>query len=194
MSLRYAFAFIAAVLIVGTAQAQTSQAQASHPQTPQPEPRDAWLMQNYRFTGPPPPGDVRPYNPVTDIQDVQNTLLAILRKANFAGDGQAALAAAYQAAENAQLLASMTAPPKQLRTRGPEPVMPTFYLIALKDQSIHAASTYWMDGSILHYLTPQGAHEQVRLDLVDLNFTTELNRQLNREFRLPQPRDQIPNP
>jgi hypothetical protein len=51
------------------------------------------------------------------------------------------------------------------------------YLIALKDESIHAATSHWADRTMLHYITPQGAHEQVRMDLVDRAATRELNRQ-----------------
>src|SRR4051794_37010222 len=65
---------------------------------------DNWLMQNYRFTGPPAPGEIRPTDPViSELQEIQNTTMAILRKANFAGDYEAALAAAAQATANAQL-------------------------------------------------------------------------------------------
>lgn len=54
------------------------------------EPDDSWLMQNYRFTGPPAPCEIRPVSPVlAHLQEVQNTILSILRKADFAGDGGA---------------------------------------------------------------------------------------------------------
>ena len=34
---------------------------------------------------------------------------------------------------------------------------------------------------MLHYITPEGSHEQVRLDLVDRRVSTELNRRRNLE-------------
>lgn len=179
VSCRYAFAVLAFTSLTGISQAQSSE--------------PSWFTQNYHLAGPPPPGEATPANPANDIQIIQETLMNILRKTNFAGDYEAALYAAWQAAENAQLLGAVTAPPKQLQIRPPAPApgeaRPTsvIYLIAFKDQTIHPASTYWMDGNILHFITPQGAHEQVRLDLVDINFSVELNRQMNLEFRLPQP-------
>ncbi len=80
--------------------------------------RDAWLMQNYRFTGPPAAVETGPADPmIAALADIQNTTLAILRKANFAGDYEAALAAAAQAAANVQLMATLTGrvPPPAVR-------------------------------------------------------------------------------
>src|SRR5262245_44628769 len=69
---------------------------------------DTWMTQNYHFAGPPPPSEIRPTAPVvSELQEIQNTLLAILRKANFAGDYEAALAAAAQATANAQLRSTL---------------------------------------------------------------------------------------
>ena len=144
---------------------------------------DSWLTQNYHFAGPPEPGEIRPTVPITsELQEIQNTLLALLRKANFAGDYEAALAAAAQATANAQLrdtLAERHAPVDESRPKS------AVYLIALKDESFHAATSYWADRITLH-----GAHEQVRMDLVDRAVTSELNRQRKLEFR-PEPRGHI---
>ena len=150
----------------------------------QPSPlRDAWLMQNYRFTGPPPAGEIRPAEPPgAELQEIQNTVLAILRKSNFAGDFEAALAAAWQAATNVQLRTALAERPPAASTAP----TPAIYLVALKDQTIQAATSYWVAGPMLNYITLQGAHEQVRLDLVDRGFSSELNRQRNLEFRLPE--------
>jgi hypothetical protein len=177
MNVHYAFVLPVLMLTAGISRAQVS------------EPHDAWLTQNYRFTGPPAPGEIRPTAPViSELQEIQNTLLAILRKANFSGDYEAALAAAAQATANVQLrntLAEHKPSPQAQNTSGEEirPKRPV-YLIALKDESIHAASSYWADRTMLHYITLQGAHEQVRMDLVDRGVSTELNRQRNLEFHL----------
>src|ERR1019366_3007833 len=73
------------------------------------EPSDAWLMQNYRFAPPPAPGEIKPVSPViSQLQEIQNTTLNILHKAEFAGDYEAALAAAAQATANAQLLGAIS--------------------------------------------------------------------------------------
>jgi hypothetical protein len=58
-------------------------------------------------------------------------------------------------------------------------------LIALKDKTIDAATSYWVEGLVLNYITLQGAHVIVRLDLVDRSFSRELNRQRRLEFRVP---------
>ena len=152
------------------------------------KPRASWLMQNYRFTGPPPVSEL--VDPVVfELRQIQNTVLAILRKTDFAKDYEAALAAAAQAAANAQLIGSLTERQQSLTTEktsttAKEPTSP-IYLIALKDKTIDAATSYWVEGFVLNYITLQGAHVIVRLDLVDRSFSGELNRQRGLEFRVP---------
>src|SRR2546426_163828 len=87
------------------------------------EPRDAWLARNYRFTGPS-AGGTQTADPVSELEDIQRTVLAILRKANFAGDYEAALAASAQAAANVQLKATLAAHKQSAQTSpatAPEP-------------------------------------------------------------------------
>jgi VWFA-related protein len=154
------------------------------------KPRAPWLMQNYRFTGPPSASELRAIDPVVfELRQIQNTVLAILRKTDFAKDYEAALAAAAQATANAQLIGSLTERQHPLTTgttatTALEPT-PPIYLIALKDKTIDAATSYWVEGFVLNYITLQGAHVIVRLDLVDRNFSRELNRQRGQEFRVP---------
>ena len=161
------------------------------------EPSDAWLMQNYRFAAPPAPSEVQPVSPaVAQLQEIQNTTLSILRKADFAGDFEAALAAAAQATATAQLIGAVTGqlrPPQppppppgmqQQTPREPEPPKPAALapgslgatLVAFQDRTIQPAAKLWTDGPMLHYLTPQGAHGQVRLDFVDWKRSAALNR------------------
>ncbi|MFN0167089.1 MAG: hypothetical protein ACKV22_11730 [Bryobacteraceae bacterium] len=59
------------------------------------------------------------------------------------------------------------------------------FLIALKDQTIYAAFTFWLEGETLHYVTPRGAHNQVSLDRVDRAFTLKLNRDRELPVKLP---------
>ena len=146
------------------------------------EPGDAWLMRNYHFVEGPAPGEIRPVSPaMAQLEEIQNTLLNILRKANFAGDYEAALAAAAQAAANARLMGTLTGewkplpPPRGASTDQPRREPPV-YLVAFKNQPVQEATAVWRDNLMLHYKTRQGAHEQVRLDLVDWKLSTELNR------------------
>jgi len=183
MTVRCALVFAVLALTTHVSRAQRS------------EPGDTWLTQNYHFAGPPPPGEVRPTVAiVSELQEIQNTLLAILRKANFAGDYEAALAAAAQATANAQLRGTLVQrqPSPQGHNSSLDEARPksAVYLIALKDESIHAATAYWADRIMLHYITVRGAHEQVRMDLVDRGLTIDLNRQRKLEFR-PEPRGPV---
>src|SRR5262245_631078 len=80
---------------------------------------DRWMMQNYKFVGPPKAGSVQPVSPaVRDLREIQNRLLNIMWRASIYGDAEAALAAAAQAAANAQLLQSMTAQPRPVQPTG----------------------------------------------------------------------------
>jgi hypothetical protein len=155
------------------------------------EPRDAWLMKNYRFTGPPPGTELRQHDPVVSkLQEIQDTVMAILRKANFENDYEAALAAAAQAIANAQLIGVITDRVQSAKTLPTDSAdlktEASLYIIAFKDGTIAAATAYWWDGLMLHYLTRQGAHTQVRLDLVDRHVSTELNRLRKLEMHLPE--------
>ena len=135
------------------------------------QPDDSWLMRNYRFTAPPAPGSVPQVPPaVAQLQEAQNTVLSIMRKADFWGDFEGALFAASQAVANAQLLAAATA-----QARPPEPDLAKYFL-AFQDGSVETATAVWTDRTMAHYLTPKGAHVQVRLDLVDWKRSEELNR------------------
>jgi hypothetical protein len=159
-------------------------------------PQGAWLMQNYRFTGPPPPREVKPVDSfLMELRGIQATIRNILSQAKFEGDYGTALAAAEQLVANAQLIGAINEqqqapPPPQAQFTKPaaedaQSAAP-FVLIALKDKTINAAKSYWVDGPMLNYITLQGSHVIVRLNLVDPALSRDLNRQRNVEFRLPE--------
>ena len=180
--MRYLAAAILLVPTIGVSRAQST------------TPQGAWLMKNYRFTGPPPPREVQPIDSVLiELRGLQSTIRTILTRARFEGDYESALAAVAQLAANAQLIGAIAeqqqaTPPVQtpksatVETQSPSPL----FLIALKDKTINAATAYWVDGPMLNYLTLQGAHVIVRLDLVDRGLSRDLNRQRNVEMRLPE--------
>ena len=62
---------------------------------------------------------------------------------------------------------------------------PTVFLVAMKDHSIFAGVAYWVEGDTLNYVTAQGSHNRVTLDLVDREFTKQLNDERHVEFALP---------
>jgi nucleoid-associated protein YgaU len=57
----------------------------------------------------------------------------------------------------------------------PAPVQNKYYLVAFKDHSAYSALAYWIEGETLHYVTTRNTHNQASLDLVDLDFTKQLN-------------------
>lgn len=68
----------------------------------------------------------------------------------------------------------------------PEPAEPNppMFFIALKDGWVYTTSVYWVEKGTLHYITAQGKHNQVSLDLVDRQTSAKLNEG-RAEFRLP---------
>lgn len=62
---------------------------------------------------------------------------------------------------------------------------PSVYLIALKDHTIYAAIGYWVDGQTLHYITQENVHKKLTLDLVDRDFTKQLNEERHVDLTLP---------
>ncbi len=59
------------------------------------------------------------------------------------------------------------------------------FLIAMKDHTIYPAIAYWVDGDTLNYITVQGAKNSVSLDLVDRDFSKQINKERKVEFGLP---------
>ena len=72
------------------------------------------------------------------------------------------------------------------RPDAPDPTQIVF-LIALKNHWVYTAIAYWLQGPILHYITPQGVHNQVSLSLIDFRTSTKLNAGRPGEFALPAP-------
>jgi hypothetical protein len=65
---------------------------------------------------------------------------------------------------------------------GDQPVM---FLIAMKDHTILPAIAYWVEGDTLNYITVQGTKNSASLDLVDREFSKQINQERKVEFGLP---------
>lgn len=154
------------------------------------QPRDAWLMQNYHFTGPPAPGSIAPTDPVVaELRQIQGTLLSIMRKADYGEAWETSLAAGEQAAAISQLIGTIQ---QRQAYRPPAPqdqaqaaASAAAYTIVFKDHTAESAVRYWADGLMFHYINRQGAHVQVRRDLVDRDLTIKVNRMTNTDFTYP---------
>lgn len=80
----------------------------------------------------------------------------------------------------------------------PEPTMkvydaaaseqPLVYLIAMKDHTIFPTVAYWVEGDTLCYVTTEGSPNRASLDLVDREFSRQLNDERHVEFKLPSAR------
>jgi len=59
------------------------------------------------------------------------------------------------------------------------------FLIAMNDHTIYPAIAYWVEGDTLSYITVQGVKNSVSLDLVDREFSKQINKERKVEFGLP---------
>ena len=59
------------------------------------------------------------------------------------------------------------------------------FLIAMKDHTIYPAIAYWVEGDTLNYITVQGSKNSASLDLVDREFSKQINKERKVEFGLP---------
>jgi len=78
-----------------------------------------------------------------------------------------------------------TPDPKERAAQKAESERPTIYLIAFKDHTILPALAYWMEGDTLHYVTKEGTPNRASIELVDRDFSRQLNRERQVEFNLP---------
>jgi hypothetical protein len=67
----------------------------------------------------------------------------------------------------------------------PERELPVEFFIALKDGWVTGAVAYWIREETLHYITFQGSHNMVSLDLVDRQRSARLNEGGRVPFILP---------
>ena len=174
------------------------------------QPRQTSGLQGYILAGPQPPASVDPTDSVvSELKQIQSTLLWMMHKMDFEEDYGGAIVAAQQATETAKLIGAITERlelAKRLAAcqstaaitareqsqasadeANPKTAAP-LYLIAFKDHTVETATKYWTDGVMLHYFPSNGAHVQVRLGLVDRALSQKLNREKNLEFDLPERR------
>jgi hypothetical protein len=59
------------------------------------------------------------------------------------------------------------------------------FFIALKDGWVTTAAAYWISERTLHYITPQGSHNMVSLELIDRPRSARLNEGGRTPFLLP---------
>jgi len=72
-------------------------------------------------------------------------------------------------------------PPAQSQTSEQQ----VMFLIAMKDHTIFPAVAYWVEGDTLNYITVQGSKNSASLDLVDREFSQQINKERKVEFGLP---------
>jgi len=65
------------------------------------------------------------------------------------------------------------------------PIASPLYLITFRDGAIRAATSYRVDGKVLHYVTLQHEEKQAPLDSLDRALTLQLNRERRVSLQLP---------
>jgi hypothetical protein len=61
---------------------------------------------------------------------------------------------------------------------------PTIYLIAFKDQRIVKALGYWIEGTVLHYVSVEYALNQASITLIDPDLSRRLNHERGIKFEI----------
>jgi hypothetical protein len=64
---------------------------------------------------------------------------------------------------------------------------PTIYLIAFKDQRIVKALGYWIEGTVLHYVSVEYALNQASITLIDPDLSQRLNYERGIKFEITSP-------
>lgn len=77
--------------------------------------------------------------------------------------------------------APATAPPPAAQQKYAEPL----YLIAFRDGNIKAVAAYWVQGTVLHYVTLEHEQKQAPITSVDRDLSNRLNHERNVTFQLP---------
>lgn len=87
---------------------------------------------------------------------------------------------------NVQLPPPANQPQDQSANQAPAPDSSSIiFLIAMKDHTIYPALAYWVENNTLNYITTQGVHNSASLDLVDRDFSSQLNSERHIDFALP---------
>jgi hypothetical protein len=63
---------------------------------------------------------------------------------------------------------------------------PVHFFIALKNGTVFVGVAYWIVDGTLHYLTLEGSHNQVSLDLIDRATSAKMNERGRVPFILPK--------
>ena len=119
----------------------------------------------------------QPYYPVQSSRQEQPPVVIINQY--FRSDGPAPETQTSNAAPASQPSAVAAAPPPQ------QDDLKNVFLIAMKDHTIYAANSYWVENNTLNYVTIQGDQNSASLDLVDRELSQRLNRDRRVGFGLP---------
>ena len=76
-------------------------------------------------------------------------------------------------------------PPQANNDQAANAEQQVMFLIAMKDHTIFPAIAYWVEGDTLNYITVQGTKNSASLDLVDREFSKQINKERKVEFGLP---------
>jgi hypothetical protein len=138
-----------------------------------------WL-QNFHHA-PVPQGPVAPtkITPAEQLDTLQFETIQNLRQARLEDNLSVVTDAIREGRDNTVLAAALAAP-----ASAGSPI----YLFALKDETVRPAVAWWVEGNVLHYVTPAGKQADAPLDAVDRNLTDRLNAERNVRMQLPPPR------
>jgi hypothetical protein len=121
----------------------------------------------------------QPYYPVQQPAALQEQPPVVIISQYFRSDGAPETQTGTAAPPAALAPAPSVAPAPQ------QDDLRDVFLIAMKDHTIYAARSYWVEDGTLSYITIQGDQNSVSLDLVDRELSQRLNRDRKVAFGLP---------
>jgi hypothetical protein len=75
--------------------------------------------------------------------------------------------------------------PKEVAAARAEAERPTIFLIAFKDKRIIPALAFWVEGDTLVYVNREETINRASLELIDKEFSKQLNKQQKLDFNVP---------
>jgi len=118
----------------------------------------------------------QPYYPLQSSRQEQPPVVIINQY--FRSDGVPETQTSNAAPPQPRAETVVAAPPQQDDLKN-------VFLIAMKDHTIYAANSYWVENNTLNYVTIQGDQNSASLDLVDRELSQRLNRDRKVGFGLP---------
>jgi hypothetical protein len=142
----------------------------------------------YPYDAPPAPSQNNEYDPYYAGDNGGQPSPVVIINQNFRPDTINPVVRDYSNVPLPQYVEPPQAPARPTISSGDTTLPSLYFLIAMKDGTIYPAVAYWVEGGdTLNYMTTQGVRNRVSLELVNRDFSKQLNKERDVDFGLPDP-------